>query len=191
MMFANYLLITILHSSFLFVSTWVYKGGPLIIRGSSPSKDTLVGISSYGSQSCTNLYGGFTRVSTFTKWISDAISCVRIGSCNTSLKPTTQIPTQKPIPTQQPSLHPTIRPGILLGPVALVTITLTTKAYTRETNMYFRDNCSGATYDIVLWSEVLMANTQYSGSFSLPTGEYELKSDDPYGDGKFCILYYH
>ena len=154
----------------------------------SPSKDILVGLTSFGPSDCSNGYGGFTRVSTFTKWIMATISCVHNGSCNTSLKPTTQIPTQKPVPTQKPTLRPTYHPGLLPGPVALVTVTLTTKAYTRKTNLYFRDKCTGATFEIVKWSEVLKANKKYTRSLSLPAGDYEMKSDDLYGDGKFYQL---
>ena len=170
---------------FSIFSNCTFKGGPLIILGKSPAKDILVGISSYTPQGCSNQYGGFTRVSTFTKWIKATISCVYNSSCNTSLKPTTQIPTQQPNPNQNPSFRPTYCPGLLPGPVALVTVTLTTKAYTRETTLYFRDKCTGATFDVVKWSEVLKANTKYTHSLSLPAGEYQMKSDDPYGDGKF------
>jgi hypothetical protein len=85
------------------------SGGPLIVRGSNPESDVLMGIVSWGNGcGIANFPGIYSRVSTYNLWIKDKLCQVsqhQDGSCPAPTIPGSKVPSTVPsrVPSHKPS----------------------------------------------------------------------------------------
>ena len=178
-----------------------HTGGPLIIKGDSPEKDILVGLTSFGSLFC-----GFseeprvsTRVSAFYDWIVATLLCDGEDSCIPSpISSPISSPTSSPINTLGQTMIPTFTlwptvtfPGEVVTSIDLpdakvmITVNLTTDTYPEETRLHYSDLCSGEMFDIVSGlKDNLSMETTYIYSIPLSSGIYKIETYDYFWNGK-------
>jgi secreted trypsin-like serine protease len=160
-------------SVLLLVLPKLYTGGPLFIASASPENDVLVGIASYTPTLCSNagIPGVYTRVSAFSDWIKETLSCLDLGACTSS-------PTINPTVSVSPtvSISPTVAPPSpqnLPGPTADIVTALQTDDYPDDSSLWYRNVCNGNLTILLDANSGVAPNAMKNFSVALSTGTYE------------------